>query len=623
MLSYIKKNFVTVLGFIFRKKKTSSKRFRLSSSPTKKAISHNVILEKRIFIISIAQFGFFGILLSRLFYLQIMKGSDYKLLSDKNRISIIFLYPPRGRIIDASGKIIADNKRCFNLLLSKKDYFADKSILQTVFDLLKIDGQSQGAILNKIKNSNPREKVLIIQDMSWEQIVKIEENRNITSKLKIENSYSRIYLYPELCSPFTGYVGLVSEADKKDLENTEKENRIVIGKSGVEKIYEHDFAGNLGYRQIEVNAYGTEIREIKTHHGTVGKDIQLTIDLELQDFLYKILNREGSAAVMDVRTGAIKAICSFPSFDPNIFTKSISHDDWDKINKNKTLFNKVIQGQYSPGSLFKIITILAGLESSIPMDAKFFCGDAGALDSHFHCWKKGGHGLVTSMDQAIKFSCNHYMYNIAKKINPETIIDIAKKFGFGSRSEIDLPFEAGGFIPDKSWKYKKFRDKWRISDSLNMSIGQGFTLCTTIQLLRFMAAIANGGYLVKPFLNIESTPEIQKIGISEEHLSVVKLGIYNVVNTPGGTAYASRIHDSNIIMAGKTSTVQVISKRGRDLSSVSVRKDLRNHGIFCGYAPYENPKYAITVFADHGGSGSGVAAPIARDVLSWYMKKGK
>jgi len=616
VLLYIRKIFASLGKFLFRRKLSLKKPYT-----QKKSISQEIIIEKRIFIISIAQFSIFGVLLSRLFYLQIIKGGEYKLLSDKNRVNTVFLYPQRGRIIDINGDIIADNKRCFNLLISKKDYLKCKNILQVVFDLLKIDEGNQKIILNKIKNSSPREKVLIIQDMNWEQIVKIEENRNITSKLKIENSYSRLYLHPEICSSFTGYVGLVSQKDKKDLY-AEKENKLVIGKSGVEKIYEHDFCGNVGYRQIEVNAYGTEIREIQTHPGTIGKDVKLTIDLELQDFLYKTLNKEGSAAVMDVKTGAIKALCSFPSFDPNIFTKNISYEEWDKISKNKVLFNKVIQGQYSPGSIFKIITILAGLESSIPRDAKFFCSDAGAIDSHFHCWKKGGHGLVTSMDQAIKLSCNHYMYNIAKKINPELLINTARKFGFGSKTEIDLPFEASGFIPEKSWKYEKFRDKWKLADSLNMSIGQGFTLCTTIQLLRFMASIANGGYLVKPFLNIESKPEIKKINISDDYMDVVKLGTYNVINAIGGTSYAKRINDSRYIMAGKTSTVQIISKRGRDLSSSSVRRDFRNHGIFCGYAPYDNPKYAIAVFADHGGSGSGAAAPIARDTLAWYLRKG-
>lgn len=586
-------------------------------------ILRNQLVSRRAFLIGSGKLSLLSLLVLRMFYMQFVKQDVYKTLSDKNSIRLIPLSPLRGNIYDINANLLATNQTCFRLLLDRPNKQNYKDELDLIVKILTLSEEQKLYILKKITNSDKRSPVIILDQLNWSQISILEEHKPNLNHILIDQGESRFYPYTYSISHLIGYIGQVSE---KELQELRLNNRdFNVGKSGVEKYYENLLRGEFGYKQMEVNAFGKHIRELSCLKSKQGNDLRLNIDAVLQEKIHPFLNKQGcSAIVMDSNNGNILIFSSSPSFNPNNFIK-LSQDYWDSLIKDpyKPLINKGMQNNYPPGSPFKLITVLAALEFGLNPDKRISCiGGVSALGTNsFRCHSKQGHGNL-DMIGAIKYSCNAYMYEIARQIGPDAIIATAKKFGFGEATGIDLFNEVSGLVPSKKWKKDRFKSQWTIGDTFNLCIGQGFLLSSPIQLARFAAAIANGGKLYTPRL-AKNEPSFRQIDVKQEHLDIIKEGMYQAVNSSGGSAYSSRILNSNFELAGKTGTSQVQSKANAndDLSRDSISWERRNHAVFVGFAPYQNPRYSVSVFVDHGGGGGRAAAPIARRIMSEILEK--
>ncbi len=433
-----------------------------------------------------------------------------------------------------------------------------------------------------------------------------------------------------------GYVGRVTQRDlDKIAERGEEPDPILqipefqIGKTGVERALEHQLRGYAGTRRIEVNALGRVIRELDRHEGEGGEDLHLTLDLDLQKYCHERLGDESAAAVvMDPRNGDLLAVASNPTFDPNPFVLGISTKAYSALrdNDHRPLHNKWASGMYPPGSTFKMVVALAGLEAGIitPRDT-FYCPGFKKLGRRrFHCWSRGGHGWV-GLRESLQRSCDVYYYEVAERVGIEKIGEMAHKLGFGR--DLDLPMAAmrSGLIPSKDWKRRNREEDWLVGDTLNSGIGQGFVLATPLQLAVMTARIASGSGLKPRLIRARGGVPVpieppEDIGIRPEHFQIIRRGMFDVVNSRRGTARGSQIKEDDFRMAGKTGTsqVRIITKEER-ARGVTRNKDLpwerRDHALFVGYAPAENPRYAVSVVVEHGGGGSKAAAPIAKDIL--------
>jgi penicillin-binding protein 2 len=592
--------------------------------PDKKDL-YNPLLSRRTFILGIGKLSLLSILASKMFYMQLIKQDKYKTLSDKNRINLVVVPPIRGKIYDAEGTLLATNKTCFRLLLNKNDnlkyYIYELELINQILDL---PIETKNYIVKKAKNAARRVPVVILDQLTWAQISLIEEQKPQLTSVFIDVGYMRAYPMSLPTSHLVGYMGQANEQEKQKLIPGNIED-FAIGKSGIEKYYENLLRGEFGYKQIEVNAFGKCVRELSKVEPVSGKDIYLNIDANIQDKIWPYLNKQGcSAVVMDSTNGNVIILATTPPFESNNFAK-LSKNYWDILLNDpyKPLINKAVQNTYPPGSVFKIITVLAALEAGIKEDKIVHCiGGASALGTNsFRCSSKHGHGAV-DMRNAIKYSCNAYIYEMAKLIGADKIIEMATRFGFGAKTNIDIASEASGFVPSKQWKQDKLKSKWTIGDTLNLSLGQGFLLSTPIQLARFVASIASNGKLFTPKI-VKSEPHFEQVKINLEYLKIIQEAMYLAVNTQGGTAYLSRIFNKNYQLAGKTGTAQVQAKASidDDLNRLSIARERRNHAVFIGFAPYHDPRYAISVFVDHGGAGGKAGAPIASRIMEEILKK--
>ncbi|XVN43077.1 MAG: penicillin-binding protein 2 [Candidatus Rickettsia vulgarisii] len=588
-------------------------------------ILHSQLISRRSFLIGAGKAGLFSLLAGKMLYMQLFENDKYTTLSDKNRINFILIPPSRGQVYDINGNILASNQACFKLLLDKNITPNYKDELKIVASVLNLSDEKVNVVNQKVKKANKYLPVVILDNLTWQEMSLIEEQKPYLSSIFIDAGFLRFYPYSSSACHMIGYTGQINEQEKQDLKINYLAGDFNIGKSGVEKYYEDKLRGEFGYKQIEINALGKQVREIVSSPSIPGKDLHLNIDIDIQEKIQPYLNKNGcSAIVTDVTNGNVIVLAMSPVFESNNFLK-LSQNYWQSLVNNpyKPLINKVVQSTYPPGSVFKIITILAGLENGITPDRTFNCtGSTSILGTNsFRCHKHTGHGRV-DMYNALKYSCNTYMYEVGRIVGHKKILEIAKKFGFGVKTGIDLSGEASGFLPSEEWKLKRFKSKWAMGDTMNLSIGQGFLLSTPIQLARFATAIANNGKLYVPQL-VKNEPIFEQIEINQKHLDILKDGMYRAVNTPGGTGYYSRILAENHKLAGKTGTAQVQSKANvfDDLSRESIAWERRNHAIFMGFAPYHQPRYSVLVYVDHGGGGGRTSAPIASKIMSMVLDK--
>ena len=584
----------------------------------------NKVFNRRIAIIGGLQAGLISTLVLRLGYLQIFKYDEYTTKSDGNRIRSLVTPAPRGIIQDRNNQSLTNNNRNYRLLLyteNKPNITKNINILTKILDL---SNEDQKIILNRVKNARQKSIVSLIDNLSWDDLSRIEANYYKLKGIAIEEGVLRFYPLPFETSHLVGYVSSPSEKESDGQnQNLFMHPDFKIGKFGIEKTFDEILRGNFGVQYVEVNAFGIPIRTLSTKESVQGNNITLTIDLKLQQFIYnKIKDLAASVVVMDIKTGEIISMVSSPSFDTNQFIEGVSQEYWQELmnDPQKPMNNKPISATYPPGSTFKLVVAIAALENNINPAKKVFCNGYYQLGNRkFHCWKKGGHGDM-NMSDAIKNSCNVYFFDIANQIGIDKITQVAQKFGYGESFDVSLAGVKLGNVPSEKWKQKAFQQPWVGGDTLNSAIGQGFVLASALQMAVVTSRFANGGVPIVPHIikNKNINDQYQNLQnqplTSKENIDLVLNGMRRVVNEEGGTAYGKRITEKGFEMIGKTGTSQVISKREDDMSQEEM-DDNQNHAIFVGAAPIGNLQYAISVVVEHGGAGSATAAPIGRDIL--------
>ncbi len=584
------------------------------------------VLIRRSLIMALIKFLLLMVIIARLYYLQVYQADRYKTLADENRISTRLLVPPRGIIFDRNGVTIANNQQNFQALIVAEQAPNVQETLDAFKKIMPLSEAEEERIKKDLKRNRSFVPIKIRDNLSWEEVSRIQLNAPDLPGIVIDEGLTRYYPFGAGMAHILGYVSSVSDKDVKDDPLLEVPG-FKIGKSGIEKYLEKALRGESGNLKLEVNAYGRIMKEIERVDGIPGKDVQLTIDSRLQQKAFELFGEESGAAVLlDVHTGEILAFVSAPSFDPNMMTQGLSTEDWNALlhNERNPLTDKAISGQYSPGSTFKMIVALAALEAGvIKPETRTYCAGKMFLGNHaFHCWKKEGHGHLNVVE-ALQHSCDIFFYETAQKLGIEKIADMARRFGLGSKINIGLENEKAGLIPDKEWKLRRFGEPWQQGESLISGIGQGYILTTPLQLATMTARLVNGGYEIKPtFLKVSDgeKSKIRKIDVSPTNLELIKEGMYAVVNKPGGTAWRSQFDYHGQRMGGKTGTTQVrritMKERREGIKKESeLPWRLRNHALFVGYAPHDNPKYAVAVLVEHGGGGSSVAAPLAGKIL--------
>jgi penicillin-binding protein 2 len=630
-------------------------------------------INRRMFIISAAKVIVFTGIVARLFSLQINENKRYLTLSDKNRLREWRLPPTRGEFLDYFGNIIAGNLKVYQLHVIPEQVEDFKYLMLRLKDILEINNKEFSKIIKKKNNQKPWETLVVSENLTWDQFTKVNYFLHELIGAKPVLSISRNYPFKEY---YTHVLGYVSQASEKDILNNEiiKNSHVPglnVGKIGLEKTYENDLIGTNGIQRYEVNAYGKRISQLDHQDGVQGKTIKLTIDTEVQKLCHELLNdRAGSISVMDIYTGEIIAMHSSPSFDPNLFLFGISQDDWQLIRNNplKPLTNKTLTGLYSPGSTIKPIVALSALENKIiTPNLKVNCkGKMEMYGQTYHCWKKKGHGIM-GLDNAIKQSCDIYFYEIARKLGVDRLNETAIRFGLGEKV-LNETFEneKKGLVPSTKWKKNNLGKGWVLGETLITGIGQGYIQTTPLQLCLMTAQLANGGYRIYPkiisndnedsvddiinlikknelnnknnknnqfeeasekFLNIINKKKHMPLYKNPENIKIVLKAMFNSTNQIRGTSYSSRIDDPKYQFAGKTGTAQVkrITEKARELKlkTSEIPYDERDHALYIAFGPYKNPRYALSIVVEHGGSGSTTAAPIAKKLFKLIIDRHK
>lgn len=572
-----------------------------------------------------------SLLVGRMYQIQVVESDKYKTLADENRINLRLLPPPRGTIVDRYGRALAVNQENYRVTLVAEQVRDINTMLDTLSGILPLEDYERQRILREVRRRRGFVPVTVRENLDWRDVSRIEVNAPDLPGLSIEVGQSRQYPFAEDFAHVLGYVSAVSENDVTGDPLLELPG-FKIGKNGIERVFDLNLRGKAGNSQVEVNAVGRVIRELSRQEGQPGADLRLTIDRDLQRLTAGRLKEEksASAVVMDIHNGDVLALSSVPGYDPNEFVIGLSSKSWSRLINDPyaPLTNKAISGLYAPGSTFKMVVALAALEGRIVApDHPVFCrGHMQVGNARFHCWKRHGHGWQ-DMYEAHQNSCDVYFYDIAKRTGIDRIAEMAKRLGLGAKTGIDLPSEKKGVIPTRAWKKALIGTPWQQGETLISGIGQGLILTTPLQLAVMTARIGNGGKAVVPRL-IRSVDEdgeevgsnFKDIGISKRSLDVVREGMNRVTNVRQGTAYRARISEEGMEMSGKTGTAQVrrISKAERETRVLKNHERPwreRDHALFVGYAPSDNPRYAVAVVVEHGGGGSKVAAPIARDLL--------
>lgn len=601
----------------------------------KKSGDSGQVFSRRAFVLGALQLSALCVLGGRLAWLQVAQGQKYKTLSDKNRINIKMIAPSRGQIVDRFGIPLAVNNQNFRVLVVPEQAEDLEKVLFALKKLVRLSDDDIQTVLKRASKTAKFVPLEVRDDLTWQEVAKIEVNLPDLPGLSIDEGEIRSYPYGEATAHVVGYVGAVSKTDLSD-DPVLTLPGFKVGKTGIEKQYDEQMRGRPGTSEVEINVVGREVRELVNNPSTTGDNVALTIDISLQQSMQRRLNKErsASAVVMDVRNGAVYALASSPSFDPNLFTRGLSVSMWEELlaNPGYPLTNKAIAGHYPPGSTFKMITALAGLEAGvINKHSTAYCpGHYEYGDDRFHCWKSAGHGTV-DLVSALSESCDTYFYKYSTDIGIDRIAAMARRFGLGDVLDFDLNGERPGLMPDKDWKMGHLGEYWRPGETIVASIGQSYIQTTPLQLAVMTARMVNGGYAVKPWITAQignkrfvhdKWPEMS---IKKAHLDLVLKGMDEAVNDKNGTAKGSRIEDPGMAMGGKTGTAQVQRITMKQRREGAVNADLpwkmRHHALFVGYAPVDNPVYACAVVVEHGVGGSVTAAPLAKDLLYEAQKR--
>ncbi len=590
--------------------------------------------KQRILVISFVVGAIFFILLLRLWHLQILSADDYRSMSENNRLRFVPVAASRGAIMDRNGKVLVSNRPSFSLAVVPQEVKDKDNLLDRLSSLLGLDRTELDERWKKIKGRARYYPVVLASNITRDQVEIIEENRLRLPGVEVEMKPVREYSGNLLAAHLLGYIGEISdeEIDRKGFEDYNLGD--YIGKNGIERSWEHELHGDDGGRQLEVDARGRVLRTISESYPTVGNSVVLTIDAAVQKQAEAAFGEQAGAAVaLDVNSGEVLAFVSNPAFDPSLFSGKLPADVWNSYleDKRHPLENKALTGQYPPGSTFKVVTALAGLEAGLINDStSITCRGSYELGtSTFKCWNKSGHGS-TSLKKSLRESCDVYYYMLGEKLGVDLIAKTAQKFMLGAPMGVGLNNEKPGLIPTAEWKQKRFGKRWYHGETLPVSIGQGAVLMTPIQMASMIATVANDGTVYRPFVVKrivdadgkplkEFKPEVMnRTGISPDKFRLIKQGLFAVVNEPGGTGSMARLYDVRV--AGKTGTSQVVKLRD---SKRGTPYQFRDHALFVAFAPYDKPEIAVAVVVEHGEHGGAAAAPIAGRILRAYFDSKK
>ena len=555
-----------------------------------------------------------------------MKGSDMRKLSEQNRIRIKKVVAPRGMIYDKAGRVMADTRPSFNMYIIPEDI---KDFNQTVDGLAKLINIDREDIIDKMKVASgfpPSFPVKIKSDISMDEVAKIEANRIYLPGVTIQIEPKRNYPYGMMMAHMLGYVSEISDDELKNKSLKGYSLGDNIGRYGLERAYEPYLRGKDGEKRVEVNAMGREVRTLETIEPIAGNNLYLNINLDVQLAVEKAFeNKKGGCIALETKTGAVIALISRPSFDPNKFASGITKEDWKAITTDKMhpLQNRAIQGRYPPGSTFKILTAMKVLgDGLINEKTGFTCRGGFPFGNRvFKCWKKGGHGTV-SIHRGIMESCDVFFYNVGLKLGINRIHDMSEAVGLTKITGIDLPGEKNGLVPSTEWKQKTYGQPWYEGETVSVSIGQGAVWLTPIQLAQLSAFVANEGVTFKPQIvnrivslegkTIKTFEPVMNtnVKLKKEVFRIVKEGMQGVVNEPSGTAYGSRL--PNISICGKTGTAQSVGEKG---------KNLGDHAWFIAFAPAAEPSISMSILIEYGGHGSSAAAPVAKLITETFFKE--
>ena len=622
-------------------------------------MSKSKLISRRMFILSIAKTIVFVGIFGRLVSLQINESNKYRTLSDKNRFREWRLAPQRGIIKDYFDVEIASNEKVYQLHITPENSSNIETLFFRLKNILNLSNKKISFLKKKIKKQKPWEPIIVSDNLSWSEFSRV--NLFLHELPGVEPIVSIARVYKDISSSHV--VGYVSQVSAKDLKNKKyirdmAVKGIAVGKTGLEKKHDQDIIGKVGFQRYEVNAYGKRIKQIHHDKGQAGIDYRTTIDMEVQKFSAKLIeDKAASINVMDIYNGDIVAMVSSPNYDPNVFVHGVENKYWKYLieHEQKPLMNKAVSGLYPPGSTIKTIVGLSALENDVvSTNLKVKC--TGSIDFYgqkYHCWKKKGHGYM-DMRSAIKKSCDVYFYEIARRLGVDRLSETAKKFGLGKKVLDGFTEEKPGVVPNTKWKKKYIGQNWYLGETLHSGIGQGYYLSTPLQLCLMTAQLANGGYKVKPHIivgtdknrnNLKNYIKYKKEnpveGITadllipnfsitplfrnQENINFIKEAMYASTNEVGGTSYRSRITNKKFMFAGKTGSSQ-IKRFTPEQREAEVKQDQiiykdRDHALFIAYAPVQNPKYAISVVVEHGGSGSSAAAPIAKKVIQKVLER--
>ena len=574
-------------------------------------------INRRVFFVGGGMIILSSFLLSRLWKLQVSEQDKYLLLSDKNRIRITPLFPKRGIFYDRNGNELVLNSSNFKLTYSSGSALPDQVLIKKISNELSLNNDQIEKINKRIFNRKLK-KIEIKENLTIDEISALNFLNDDLESFLIEDNSKRSYINSKRFSHLIGYTGLINDSNSESLKT--------IGLSGLELKFDHILSGHLGYVKTEVNSEEKSIRILEENIAINGQDVVLTIDQDLQNAVHKIMgNNAGAATVMNIKNGEILAMCSTPSFDSNKFIDGFSYDEWNKISEDerKPFLNKAINGEYPPGSTFKIVTALAGLEDGLlnPDDKVFCTGKTKYGKRNFHCWKDKGHE-EGDLRKAIKESCDVYFYDLARRLGIEKIANMALRLGFGKNFDLISDNERNGLVPTQNWIENNIDNNWNLGDTLVAGIGQGYISATPLQLNVMISMIANKGFYIEPKIikspNLNKKNKIRPAGFNFSNLDLLRDLLDIAVNEKGSNAYSSRIEADNWRMAGKTGTSQVkeiTEEERKEEIIISKIWNERDHALFVGYAPTTQPKYSVSIVIEHGGSGSQKAAPLGRDIL--------
>ena len=615
------------------------------------------LIGRRMFLLSAAKMVVMIGLVGRLISLQINQVTKYKSLSDKNRFREWKLAPERGVIKDYFDIELASNEPLYQVHLVPENTQNLNQLFVRLKGILNITDRKISYLKRKIKKQKPWEPIIISNNLNWSEFSRI--NVFLHELNGIEPIVSVARTYPDNSSAhILGYVSQISAKDlktKKYLKDLSVPG-MTIGKTGLERKLDEKIIGKVGFQRYEVNAFGKRIKQIQINEGQAGTSFKTTLDYNVQKYTNELLNNRAAAVcVMDVYNGDIVSLVSAPTFKPNEFVHGLDRDYWNSLitDTRKPLTNKAMSGLYPPGSTIKTLVALSALENKIikPSDT-FRC--KGKIELHgekFHCWEKKGHGIV-NLRKGIQRSCDVYFYQIARKLGVDRLSETAKKFGLGKQVLPDFVEENAGVVPNTKWKKKFIGQNWYIGETLHSGIGQGYFQSTPIQLCLMTAQIANGGYEIKPriifdkednnlknYLSFKSKypqepiPEellvknfnLKPLFKDKKNIEIVKDAMFSSSNEPGGTSYRHRMENPKFTFAGKTGSSQIKrfteAQREAEVKQTDLNYKDRDHALFVAFAPYKDPKYAISVVVEHGGSGGSAAAPIAKKVIKKVLER--